>query len=129
MSKQSESLSPRPLAYVSDENYVALNGVRLEVVSSDGITTVLESSPSGAFFGSLAADTYLVVLAKEGYGSKRVTCALGSDEPYQFRMLSRALMGYMWPKWVRSGERSEIRAHSREQFQLSLWRYGLKKEY
>jgi hypothetical protein len=34
----------------------------------------------------------------------------------------------MWPKWVRSGERSELRAHSPEQYQLTLWRYGLQKE-
>ena len=38
------------------------------------------------------------------------------------------LLGYMWPKWVRSGERSEFRVHSVEQYQLSLWRYGLQKE-
>ncbi|MBN9617053.1 MAG: hypothetical protein J0G35_15945 [Acidobacteriales bacterium] len=129
MSNQSESFPLRVLAYVSDENYVALNCVGLELISPDGTTTVLESSPSGAIFGRLAAGIYRVVLAKEGYGSKRVTCTLGSGEPYQFRLLSRALMGYMWPKWVKSGERSEIRANSREQFQLSLWRYGLKKEY
>jgi len=129
MSKQLDSSLRRPLAYVSDENYVALNSVSLEVVSQDGTTTVLESSPSGAVFGYLTAGTYCVVLAKEGYGSKRVTCTLGSGKPHQSRMLGRALMGYMWPKWAKSGERSEIRAHSREQFQLSLWRYGLKKEY
>jgi hypothetical protein len=34
----------------------------------------------------------------------------------------------MWPKWVRSGEGSEFRVHSVEQYQLSLWRYGLGKE-
>lgn len=129
MSKQSEPISRTPLAYVSDENYVALNGVNLEVVSQEGTTVVLESSPSGAIFGNLAPGIYNVVLAKDGYGSKRVTCTLGSGEPYQFRMLSRMLMGYMWPKWTRSGERSEVRAHSHEQFQLTLWRYGLKKEY
>jgi hypothetical protein len=70
-----------------------------------------------------------VVVAKEGYGSKHVTCKLASGEPYQFRLLRDGLMGYMWPKWARSGERSEVRAHSCEQFQLTLWRYGLKKEY
>ncbi len=38
-------------------------------------------------------------------------------------------MGYMWPKWTKSGQLSEVRAHSSEQFQLSLWRYGLTKEF
>jgi len=129
MSKQSEQPFPRLLAYVSDENYVALNDAALEIAAPDGRTIVLKSSPSGAFYGSLDPGTYNVVLAKEGYGSKRVTCKLGSGEPYQFRLLSHGLMGYMWPKWARSGERSEVRAHSCEQFQLTLWRYGLKKEY
>ncbi|HZY63743.1 MAG TPA: carboxypeptidase-like regulatory domain-containing protein [Edaphobacter sp.] len=129
MSKQSEPDSLRLLAYVSDENYVALNDAALEIAAPDGTTTVLKSSPSGAFFGSIAPGTYKVVVAKGGYGTKRVTCTLGSGEPYQFRLLSNTLMGYMWPKWARSGERSEVRANSREQFQLTLWRYGLKKEY
>ena len=35
----------------------------------------------------------------------------------------------MWPKWVRSGETSEFRVHAVEQYQLTLWRYGLQKEY
>src|SRR5262249_19348033 len=39
------------------------------------------------------------------------------------------LFGYMWPKWVRAGETSEYRCHGVEQYQLTLWRYGLKKEY
>lgn len=122
--------SPRNLlAYVSDENYVGLDRVRLEAISEDGIATLLESSPSGSIFGSIPAGIYHVTLAKRGYTSKRVTCHIGSSEPYQFRLLSRTLMGYMWPKWVRGGERSEVRVHSPEQFQLSLWRYGLTKEF
>ena len=48
--------------------------------------------------------------------------------PYQFRLLSDGLLGYAWPKWVRSGERSEFRVHSVEPYHLALWRYGLKKE-
>ena len=32
------------------------------------------------------------------------------DCPYQFRLLSDGLLGYAWPKWVRSGEESEFRA-------------------
>lgn len=129
MSKQSEPASSRLLAYVSDENYMALNNAVLEIAVPDGTTTLLRSSPSGAFYGSVVPGTYKVVVTKDGYGAKRVTCTFGSDKPYQFRLLSGALMGYMWPKWARSGERSEVRAHSCEQFQLTLWRYGLKKEY
>ena len=67
-------------------------------------------------------------MSKESFGSKIVSLTL-SDEPYQFRLLRDGLLGYMWPKWVRSGERSEFRVHSVEQYQLSLWRYGLRREY
>ena len=48
--------------------------------------------------------------------------------PYQFRLLSDGLLGYAWPKWVKAGEKSEFRVHSVEPYQLSLWRYGFKKE-
>ena len=41
----------------------------------------------------------------------------------------RLLLGYVWPKWVRTGERSEFRVHSVEPYQLRLWRYGLEKEF
>ncbi len=49
--------------------------------------------------------------------------------PVQFRLLADGLLGYMWPKWVRAGEVSEYRIHAIEQYQLTLWRYGLKKEF
>jgi N,N-dimethylformamidase len=129
MSEQSGQTPQKVVAYVSDENYVGLDGVRLEAISEDGAVVLLESSPSGSIFGTIPPGDYRITLAKKGYTSKRVTCHLGSGDPYQFRLLSRTLMGYVWPKWVKSGERSEVRAHSSEQFQLSLWRYGLAKEY
>jgi hypothetical protein len=120
----------RPIAYVSDENYMALADVRAEFESKDdGSVTVLNSSPRGAFYGDLSAGEYRVTLAKDGYGAKWVECQLSDKKPLQFRLLSDCVLGYMWPKWVRAGERSEIRAHSPEQYQLSLWRYGLRKEF
>ncbi len=120
----------RPLAYVSDENYVALCDVTAEFQSLEtGEITVTRSSPRGAFYVDLPAGVYRATLNKNGFGSKWVECRLGGDEPYQFRLLSDGLVGYMWPKWVRAGERSEIRVHSVEQYQLTLWRYGLTKEY
>src|SRR5262249_5145718 len=48
--------------------------------------------------------------------------------PHHFRLLSDGLLGYAWPKWVKAGEKSEFRVHSVEPYQLSLWRYGIKKE-
>ena len=49
--------------------------------------------------------------------------------PHQFRLLSDGLLGYAWPKWVKAGEKSEFRVHSVEPYQLSLWRYGIGKEF
>jgi len=118
----------RILGYVSDEMFVALPEVLAEFESLDnGGVILLRSSPRGAFYGDLADGAYRVALAKPGFGSKIVTVSLG-DKPYQFRLLSDGVLGYMWPKWIRSGERSEFRVHSVEQYQLSLWRYGLRKE-
>jgi N,N-dimethylformamidase len=116
------------IGYVSDEMYVAIPDVLAEFESPDGAVSVLRSSPRGAFYSDLAAGDYRATLAKQGFGSKIVNVRLGGN-PHQFRLLSDGLLGFMWPKWVRSGERSEIRVHSVEQYQLSLWRYGLRKEF
>ena len=122
----------RLLAYVSDENYVALDGVRIgDFEPLDGAGVPSSHGPAARFGETCPMASYKVTLAKDGYGSKqgRVTCELGRAEPRQFRLLRRKLMGYMWPKWIRSGEYSEIKVSSPEQFQLSLWRYGEVKEY
>jgi N,N-dimethylformamidase len=120
----------KPVAYVSDENYVALAGALGEFeFLKTGEVSAHQSSARGAFYADLPAGQYRVTLAKDGYGPKWVECQLGVGEPYQFRLLSDGLLGYMWPKWVRAGERSEVRLHSVDQCQLTLWRYGLTKEY
>jgi hypothetical protein len=118
------------LAYVSDENYLALAGVQAEFRNQeDHSVAVLSSSPRGAFYANLPDGNYRVTLAKDGYGAKWVDCEIAGGKPYQFRLLSDYLLGFMWPKWTRSGDRSEIRAHGSEQYQLTLWRYGLEKEF
>jgi hypothetical protein len=125
-----QEISTKPVAYVSDENYVALVGVQTEFESLEtGEVGLLQSSPTGALYANVRSGRYRVTLAKNGYGSKWVECQVGTGEPLQFRLLSDGLLGYMWPKWIRSGERSEIRIHSTEQCQVTLWRYGLQKEY
>lgn len=126
-----QRISAKPVAYVSDEDYVALVGVQAEIESLEtGEVGLLQSSPTGALYADVPPGRYRVTLAKEGYGSKWVECQIGSgNAPLQFRLLSDGLLGYMWPKWVRAGEKSEIRVHSTEQCQLTLWRYGLRKEY
>src|SRR6476646_10649637 len=119
----------KPLAYVSDEMYLALPDAAAEFHAEEtGEVTLLRSSPRGAFYGDLKPGRYRVTISKTGYGSKSSDVAIG-DEPYHFRLLRDRVLGYMWPKWVRGGESSEYRIHATEQYQLTLWRYGWKKEY
>ncbi len=114
----------KPLAFVSDESYLAIAAVVAEFFSLEtGEVHQLTSSPSGAFHADLPPGPYRVTLAKSGYGSKSVKCSLDSAPP-QFRLLSDCLLGFVWPKWVRSGESGELRFHSPREVQVSLWRYG-----
>jgi hypothetical protein len=110
--------------------YLALPDVAAEFqAEGSGDVTLLRSSPRGAFYGDLKAGRYSVTLSKAGYGSKTSGAVLGADAPFHFRLLRDRLLGYMWPKWVRSGDTAEYRVHGTEQYQLTLWRYGLKKEF
>jgi hypothetical protein len=108
--------------------YLALSDVAGEFESEEtGETTLLRSSPRGAFYGDLKPGRYRVALSKECYGAKISSATVGG-RPFQFRLLRDRLVGYMWPKWVRGGEKAEYRVHSVEQYQLTLWRYGWKRE-
>jgi hypothetical protein len=51
------------------------------------------------------------------------------SHPHHFRLLSDGLLGYVWPRSVKSGGRSEFRVHATEPYRLSLWRYGWKREF
>jgi hypothetical protein len=116
------------VGYVSNERYVALDNVRVEF-EQNGESVVATSTPRGALYADLTPGEAKATLVKEGYGPKRITFQVEEGQPYQFRLLSDNLYGYMWPKWVKSGERSEYRVHSVESYRLSLWRYGLHKEF
>jgi N,N-dimethylformamidase len=121
------AVTGRLLAYVSDERYVAVSGAVLEF--DDGTaTTILTSAPSGAVYGDLPAGHYRVTLARDGYGAKRCTADLAPGQIHQFRMLSEGLTGYVWPKWVRSGDSGSVRVHSPEPYRLSLARLGADAE-
>jgi len=115
------------VGYVSDERYVALPEVLLEF-EREGVSIETRSRASGAVYADLEPGPYQVTLHKEGYGPKRVKMAVSPERPHQFRLLSHALLGYAWPRCVRSGERSEFRVHSTEAYKLELWRYGQRKE-
>ncbi len=117
------------IGYVSNERYVALADVLLEFEQGGESVAVVRSTPRGAVYADLPPGDYTVTLVKDGYGPKSVPMTAQDGRPYHFRLLSDCLLGYMWPKWVRSGERSEFRVHAVEPYRLSLWRYGLNKEF
>jgi hypothetical protein len=116
------------IGYVSDERYVALPDCLLEFVGEGG-SFETRSRATGAVHCDLPTGRYQVTLAREGFGSKSVVLDLPQTAPYQFRLLSDGLLGYAWPKWVQSGDRSEFRVHSSEAYKLELWRYGWRKEF
>ena len=116
------------VGYVSDERYVALPDVLLEFENESG-SFETRSRATGAVHVDLSPGPYKVTLYRPGFGYKSVQMTVCEDHPYHFRLLSDGLLGYAWPKWVRSGERSEFRVHAVEAYQLSLWRYGLTKEF
>ena len=59
-----------------------------------------------------------------------MTVSVAKDgRPYQFRLLNDRLTGFVWPRWVRAGERAELMFHALEPYRLSLWRYGRTREF
>ena len=115
------------VGYVSDERYIAMADVSVEFKREDQVQAT-RSTASGAVYADIEPSAWQVTLAKDGYGSKIVQVNVNDDEPYQFRLLKDCILGYMWPKAVKSGERSEFRVHSNEAYKLELWRYGWEKE-
>jgi N,N-dimethylformamidase len=117
------------VGYVSDERYVALAGVALEFVDSAGRSWEATSRATGSVHVELPAGEYEVTLQKPGFGAKRSRLVWPATQPHQFRLLSDGLLGYAWPKWVKSGERSEFRVHAVEQYHIELYRYGWQPEF
>lgn len=117
------------IGYVSDEYFVAIADAIVEFEQNGEFVAIARTTPSGAIHADILPGDYRVTIARDGYGSKRVNASLGTGEPYQFRLLSDKLIGYAWPKWVVSGDHAEPRVHSVKPFRLSLWRYGLKREF
>ena len=115
------------IGYVSNERYQAIPDALVELTRDGALVASVRSSASGAVHADVPAGTYDVVLARDGFTSKRTRIAAG-EGPQQFRLLSDQLYGYMWPKWVCGGESSEFRVHSVAPYRLALWRYGLTRD-
>jgi N,N-dimethylformamidase len=116
------------IGYVSDERYVGLADVALEFTNARGDSVEARSRASGSVHADLPPGEFLVTLSRPGFGSKRVRMTLPLDRPYHFRLLSDGLLGYAWPRCVRSGETAEFRVHAVEPYHLELWRYGWRKQ-
>lgn len=116
------------VGYVSDERYIALADVAFEFENESG-SVAARSRASGAVYADVTPGPYQVTFVRDGFGAKIVQMEVKEGEPYQFRLLSDQLLGYMWPKCLKSGERSEFRVHSPEAYKLELWRYGWEKEF
>ena len=117
------------VGYVSNERYVALGDVVIEFDRDGECVAVVRSTPRGGVHAAIEPGRYRATLVKDGFGAKSVDLEVDPGRPHQFRLLADGLLGYVWPKWVRSGERSEFRVHSVEPYRLSLWRYGWTKEF
>jgi len=116
------------VGYVSDERYVALADVMLEFQRDGRTEAIVRSTPRGAIIAQLAPGNYHVTLVIDGFGSKSVNMTVDPRQPYQFRLLSDCILGFVWPRAVKAGERSEFRVHAVEPYRLSLWRYGWQRE-
>ncbi len=117
------------IGHVSDERYVALPDAVLEFTNDAGGSWEARSRASGAVHVELPPGQYRVVIQKPGFGAKFSKVSVPTIPPHHFRLLSDSLLGYAWPKWVRSGEESEFRVHSVEPYKLELWRYGWEPEF
>ena len=116
------------IGYVSDERYVAVADALLEFQREGEIAAIVRSTPRGAVHADLPPGEYVVTIVKDGFGSKSVRMTAKPGQPYQFRLLSDCILGYVWPRAVKTGESSEFRVHATEPYRLSLWRYGYKRE-
>ena len=64
-----QRISTKPVAYVSDENYVALVGAQAEIESLEtGEVNLVQTSPTGALYAEVSPGLYRITLAKDGYG-------------------------------------------------------------
>ncbi len=116
------------IGYVSNERFVALPDVLVELRGANGVTAT-RSNISGAVYADIQPGSYEIVLGRDGYGSKISRVELAEGKPVQFRLLTDSLLGYVWPKCAASGEQAEFRVHSVEEYELELWRYGKEKEF
>src|SRR5262249_52479728 len=110
--------------------YVALADVLVEVDRDGRTVAETRSTARGRINLDLAPGAYRITLRKDGFGAKGVPLTLAAgDAPRQFRLINDRLTGYVWPRWVRGGDRAELCFHSASGYQLALARYGGEREF
>ncbi|MBT17403.1 MAG: N,N-dimethylformamidase [Dehalococcoidia bacterium] len=116
------------IGYISDERYLSIPDAQVEFINSSGESFETRSRASGSVYADLPKGKYDIIIAKSGFGSKRVSLDLPLRHAHHFRLLPEKIIGYSWPKSIKSGQFSEFRIHSPEAYKLTLWRYGLNRE-
>ena len=117
------------LAFVSDEDDVAIAGAHVLLESADGRRLATRSQADGGVDLDPEPGAWRVTLAAPGFGPRRLDLTTRRDDPpHRFRLLSDEPAAYMWPKWSRSGERAVPQVHAVESYRASVWRYGIRKE-
>lgn len=117
------------IGYVSDEHYLALPGVSVDLARNGETVAVTKSTARGAIVIDIEPGEYRVTLAKAGFSAKWCDVSIGEGRSHQFRLMSDCLIGYAWPGAVRSGELAELKVHSTEPYKAELWRYGAEKQF
>jgi len=116
------------IGHVSSEEYLALHDVSVVFERSGDVVFHTKSLATGAILADLEAGDYRVTFARDGYVPKHVDITLPAKEPFNFRLPSTKLVGYMSPRWSVSGENSKIRISSATSCRVELFRYGKEKE-
>ena len=65
------------IGYVSDEQFLAIPDVAVELIDGSGQRWAIHSTASGALVADVAPGDYAVILNKPGYGAKRVQVTIG----------------------------------------------------
>ncbi len=116
------------VGYVSDEHYVALSGVDIEFERRGELVTTARSTATGRINASIEPGRYVITLRKKGYTPSQQALDIDGEHRVQFRLMPRELLGYASPIAVRSGEQGTYHINAPEETQVSLWRYGERKE-
>ena len=81
------------VGYVSDERYVAIADVAIEIDRDGETVAVTHSTARGKVLAAIEPGRYRVTLAKPGFGSKSVIIDIDGETPYQFRLRGRVEIG------------------------------------